>query len=70
MESRMTVVQALDERELLIKKIQGKMQKAQFVDLMKPKASVTLEKRVSRAVFSAQALSSLQQIATQSVFSS
>lgn len=62
MKNRMTIVQALDERELLAKKITAKLQKAQFVDLMKPKAAVTLENRVARAAFTAQAKSSLQQL--------
>lgn len=62
MKNRMTIVQALDERELLVKKIRAKMQKAQFVDLMKPKATVTLENRVAKAAFTAQAKSSLQQL--------
>ncbi|MBQ7840661.1 MAG: hypothetical protein IJ390_09310 [Lachnospiraceae bacterium] len=62
MESRITVVQALDERDLLIKKIKGKVEKAQFVDLMKPKASVTLEKHMTKSAFASQAQSALQQI--------
>ena len=62
MKNRMTIVQALDERELLVKKIKVKMQKAQFVDLMKPKAAVTLENRVAKAVFTTQARSALQQL--------
>lgn len=61
-ENRMTVVQALDERDLLIKKIAGRMQKAQFVDIIRPKASVTWERRLTRAAFTAEAQSALQQI--------
>lgn len=61
-ENRITVVQALDERDLLVKKIMNKMQKAQFVDLIRPKASVTREKRLTRAAFAAEAQSALQQI--------
>lgn len=61
-ENRITVVQALDERDLLVKKIMNKTQKAQFVDMMKPKAAVTWEKRVTRAAFAAEARSALQQI--------
>lgn len=61
-ENRITVVQALDERDLLVKKIMNKTQKAQFVDMMKPKAAVTWEKRVTRAAFTAEAQSALQQI--------
>lgn len=61
-ENKITVVQALDERDLLVKKITGKMQKAQLVDLIRPKAAVTWRKRQNRAAFVAEALSSLQQI--------
>lgn len=61
-ENRITVVQALDERDLLVKKIMNKTQKAQFVDMMKPKAAVTWEKRVTKAAFAAEAKSALQQI--------
>lgn len=61
-ENRITVVQALDERDLLVKKIMNKTQKAQFVDLMKPKAAVTWERRITRAAFAAEAQSALQQI--------
>lgn len=61
-ENRITVVQALDERDLLVKKIMNRTQKAQFVDLMKPKAAVTWEKRVTRAAFAAEAQSAMQQI--------
>lgn len=61
-ENRITVVQALDERDLLIKKITGRMQKAQFVDLIRPKASVTWERRLTRAAFASETQSALQQI--------
>lgn len=62
MESRMTIVQALDERDLLIKKIMNRTQKAQFVDLIRQKASTTWEKRMTRAEFTAMAQGTLQQI--------
>ena len=62
MESRMTIVQALDERELLVKKIGDKIQKAQLVDLIRPKAALTVEKRLARGEFEAQAQGALQQI--------
>lgn len=61
-ENKITVVQALDERDLLIKKINGRIQKAQFVDLIRPKAAVTWEKRLTRAAFTSEAQSALQQI--------
>lgn len=61
-ENRITVVQALDERDLLVKRIMSKTQKAQFVDIMRPKASVTWQKRMPKAAFAAEAQSALQQI--------
>lgn len=61
-ENQITVVQALDERDLLVKKIMNRTQKAQFVDLIRPKASVTWEKRLTRTAFTAEAQSALQQI--------
>ena len=62
MESRMTVVQALDERDLLIKKIKKRTENAQFVDLIRPKSPVTWEKRISRAEFAIAAQSELAQV--------
>ncbi len=62
MESRMTIVQALDERDLLIKKIMGRTRKAQFVDLIRSKASVTWEKRLAKAEFTAEAQGAFRQI--------
>lgn len=62
MESRITVVQALDERDFLIRKITGRMQKARFVDLIRPKAAVTWEKRMTREAFETQARGALQQL--------
>ncbi|MDO4332339.1 MAG: hypothetical protein Q4C58_06570 [Eubacteriales bacterium] len=61
-ENQITVVQALDERDLLVKKIMSRTQKAQFVDLIRPKASVTWERRLTRTAFTAEAQSALQQI--------
>lgn len=62
MESRMTMVQALDERDLLIKRIMSRTQKAHFVDLIRQKAAITWEKRMTRAEFTAEAQAALQQI--------
>lgn len=62
MESRITIVQALDERDLLIKKIAGRTQKAKFTDLIRPKACATWGKRLTREAFTAEAQRSLQQI--------
>ncbi len=61
-ENRITVVQALDERDLLVKKIMHKTKKAQFMDLIRPKAAVTWEKRLTREAFAAEAQRALQQI--------
>ncbi len=61
-ENKITVVQALDERDLLVRKIKGKIQKAQLIDLVRPKAAVTWLKRRSRTAFVTEAQSSLQQI--------
>ena len=36
MSEKMLVTQALDERDLLVKKINDKIQKASFVDTIKP----------------------------------
>lgn len=54
MESRMTIVQALDERDLLIKRIMSRTQKLQTVELIRQKAAVTWEKRMTRAEFTAE----------------
>lgn len=62
MESRMTIVQALDERDLLVKKILDRTQKAQLVDLVRQRAAVTLEKHLTRGEFEAQARGALQQL--------
>lgn len=62
MESRMTVVQALDERDLLIKKIMKCTQNARFVDIIRPKATLTWEKRLTRAAFTTAAQGDLQRI--------
>ena len=62
MKSRITVVQALDERDLLVRKISEQIEKACFVDLVRPKASVTLEKRVPREGFESQAQGAWQKI--------
>ena len=40
MADKMLVTQALDERDLLVKKIQDKISKASFVDTIKPNEAV------------------------------
>lgn len=62
MECRITVVQALDERDLLIKKIRKRTENAQFVDLIRGKAPVTWGRRVSQAEFAAAVQSEFTQL--------
>ena len=46
MSERMLVTQALDERDLLVKKINDKIQKASFVDTIKPNVELVYNKRI------------------------
>lgn len=62
MESRMTVVQALEERDLLVKRILSRIQKAQFVDFIRAGGTTTRERRLTRTEFERQAEGALQQI--------
>lgn len=62
MADKMLVTQALDERDLLVKKIGDKIQKANFVDTVKPNEEKVLEARVSREEFAKDAESAYQQI--------
>ena len=62
MSEKMLVTQALDERDLLVKKIQDKIAKASFVDTIKPNEEKVLDARVSRDEFSKDAESAYQQI--------
>ncbi len=62
MADKMLVTQALDERDLLVKKIQDKIKKANFVDTIKPNEEKVLDARVSREEFSKDAESAYQQI--------
>lgn len=61
-ENKITVVQALDERDMLVKRITSRIQKAQFADIIRPRAQTTWEARMTKAAFEAQAQSALQQI--------
>ncbi len=47
MADKMLVTQALDERDLLVKKIHDKIAKANFVDTVKPNEEKVLDARVS-----------------------
>ncbi len=62
MANKMLVTQALDERDLLVKKIRDKISKASFVDTGKPNEEKVLDARVSREEFSKDAESAYQQI--------
>lgn len=62
MSDKMLVTQALDERDLLVKKIKDKIAKASFVDTIKPNEEKVYESRVTRDEFSKDAESAYQQI--------
>ncbi len=62
MADKMLVTQALDERDLLVKKIQDKISKANFVDTVKPNEEKVLDARVTREEFAKEAESAYQQI--------
>lgn len=62
MSEKMLVTQALDERDLLVKKITDKIAKATFVDTVKPNEDKAYESRLSREAFTEQAKSAYQQI--------
>ena len=46
MSEKMLVTQALDERDLLVKKISDKIDKASFVDTIKPNEDKVYSKRI------------------------
>ena len=62
MSEKMLVTQALDERDLLVKKISDKIAKASFVDTVKKNEEKVYDKRVSREEFARDAGASYQQI--------
>lgn len=62
MAERMLMTQALDERDLLVKKINDKINKASFVDTVKPNEEKTFETRLPRDEYADQAKSAFQQI--------
>lgn len=62
MSERMLVTQALDERDLLVRKIAAKIQKASFVDTIKHNEEKVLEHRILKEDFCKQAEASWQQI--------
>lgn len=62
MAEKMLVTQALDERDLLVKKISDKIRQAKFVDTIKPNEDKVFDERISRDEFAKKAESSYQQI--------
>ncbi|MCD7862372.1 MAG: hypothetical protein LUG61_02380 [Lachnospiraceae bacterium] len=62
MSEKMLVTQALDERDLLVKKINDKIAKAAFVDTVRVNEEKVYEKRVTRDEFAKNANASWQQI--------
>ena len=59
---RLLVTQALDERDLLVKKIADKIAKASFVDTMKNNEETVSKARIDKEAFGRQAESAFQQI--------
>ena len=62
MAEKMLVTQALDERDLLVKKIGDKIAKASFTDVKKHNEEKVMEGRLNEADFSKDAESAYQQI--------
>ena len=61
MSEKMLVTQALDERDLLVKKITDKIAKASFVDTIKPNEDKVYAKRINKEEYAKEAESSYQQ---------
>lgn len=62
MSEKMLVTQALDERDLLVKKISDKISKASFVDTIKPNEEKVFAKKIDKAEYAKEAESAYQQI--------
>ena len=62
MSEKMLVTQALDERDLLVKKIADKIAKASFVDTIKPNEDKVYAKRIGKEEYAKEAESAYQQI--------
>lgn len=62
MAEKMLITQALDERDLLVKKINSKIEKASFVDSAKKNEEKVMEGRITREEFAQNAESAYQQI--------
>ena len=59
MSEKMLVTQALDERDLLVKKIADKIAKASFVDTIKPNEDKVFAKRTSKEEYANQQITDL-----------
>ena len=62
MSEKMLVTQALDERDLLVKKMADKIAKASFVDTIKPNEEKVYTKRISKEDYAREAEAAYQQI--------
>ena len=62
MAEKMLITQALDERDLLVKKINSKIEKASFVDSAKKNEEKVINGRISRDEYTKNAESAYQQI--------
>ena len=62
MSEKMLVTQALDERDLLVKKITDKIAKASFVDTIKPNEDKVYNKKISKEEYAKEAEAAYQQI--------
>ena len=62
MSEKMLVTQALDERDLLVKKINDKIEKASFIDTIKPNEDKVFEKRIKKEDYVKEATAAYQQI--------
>jgi len=62
MSEKMLVTQALDERDLLVKKITDKINKASFVDTVKPNEEKVYAKRIHKEEYAKEAEAAYQQI--------
>ena len=62
MSEKMLVTQALDERDLLVKKIADKIEKASFVDTIKPNEDKVYVKRITKEDYAKEAEATYQQI--------
>lgn len=62
MSEKMLVTQALDERDLLVKKIADKIAKASFIDTIKPNEEKVYAKKISKDEYAKEAEATYQQI--------